>query len=136
VGGRSSVNNRTIRRIWFAGLWFLMPWPMFILADALIPAVRYAILAGIVATVGIVESGSGPVLSIFVLFSGMAALTTLACWLLAWIIGRLLSGFTLPTQRTITWACLAAAILISLWFDPYQTPFGRASDGGLLDILS
>ena len=127
---------RMARRIWFTGFWFLLPWPMFVFADAFVPAVRYAILAVVVAVVGAFEGASGPGGMILLLFSVLTVVTTLGCWLLAWAMTVALSGLSPASRRTITWACLAAAILVSVWLDPYTTPFGRAPVGGLLEVLS
>jgi hypothetical protein len=109
---------------------------MLVFADAFVPAVRYVMLAIIVAVVGTFEGASGPVGMILLLFAVIGVVATLGCWLLAWVIATALSGFTPSTQRLITWVCLVAALLGSLWFDPYTTPFGRAPVGGLLEVLS
>lgn len=132
----AAMRDHSIRRIWFAGLWLLLPWPLMVFADAFVPAVRYAVLMTVVGTVAVAEGASGPGGLMFGLFAVMAVLTTLGCWLLAWAIEKALSGFSPATRRTITWLCLALALLVSLWFDPYHTPFGRAPEGGLLEILS
>jgi len=130
------VSTRTLRRWWFAGLWFLLPWPIFAFGDAFVPAVRYAIL-GIVATaVGIAEGTSGPVGMIIALFAIMTVGTTLGCWLLAWIVAKVLSLLPPAAARRITWLAMAGALAWALFFEPYRTHFGRAARGGLLAVLS
>jgi hypothetical protein len=130
------VIERPIRRLWFGGLWLFLPWPLLIFSDALVPAVRYLLLGSVAASVAIAEGASGPVGMLVVLFLGMAALTTLGCWLLACLAAMLLGPLPLRTQRTISWFCLAVALAASLVWEPYRTPFGRALAGGLLDVLS
>jgi hypothetical protein len=130
------MNARSIRRLWFAGLWLLFPWPLLIFSDCFVPAVRYLLLGSVAATVGLAEGASGPVGLVTLLLLGMAALTTLGCWLMAWMISKLLARLPIGAQRAISWACIAAAFAASLVFEPYRTPFGRTLTGGLLAVLS
>jgi len=130
------LNPRSLRRAWFVGLWLLWPWPMFAFSDAVVPAVRYLVLAGVSLTMAVTQGSSGPVVLIVVLFVVMSAGTTLGCWLLAWCIERLLRNLPPSAQRGITLAALAAASIWALAFTPYHTSFGRAASGGLLDLLS
>ena len=130
------MNTAWIRRIWFGGLWLLFPWPLLIFSDSFVPAVRYLILGVVAATVAVTEGASGPVGQLVLLFLGMAALTTSGCWLLAWLISRLLAPLPVGVQRAITLGCLGAALVGSLLFEPYRTSLGRALTGGLLDVLS
>jgi hypothetical protein len=130
------LNPRTLRRLWFVGLWLMWPWPMFVFNDAMVPAVRYVLLAGVALTMAVTQGAAGPVVLIVVLFVVMAAGTTLACGLLAWGIERLLRNLPDAAQRTITFGAFAIALVWAIAFGPYRTPFGRALTGGLLDVLS
>ena len=130
------MQPRTLRRLWFVGLWLLLPWPLHVFGDALVPAVRYLILGGVAATFAAAEGAAGPVGGIVVLFLGMGIATTFACWVAAWFLAKLLLAFSAPTQRIVTFGVLGAALVFCLACDPYATPFGRAPTGGLLDVLS
>ena len=130
------MSVRTIRRTWFAGLWLLLPWPLFVFGNALVPAVRYVLLGLVAAAVAIAEGASGPVGLIVLLFFGMGIATTSGCWILAYLISRCLNRFPVRVQHTITWLCLGIAFLACLALDVYRTPFGRALRGGLIEVLS
>ena len=134
--GAAPMTTRTIRRLWFTGLWLFLPWPLVVFSDALVPAIRYLLLGAVAATVAVAEGASGPVGGVVFLFLGMGIVTTLACWLAAWAIARVLGLLPPGSRRIVTWVCLVAALIWALAFDPYQTPFGRAPTGGLLDVLS
>lgn len=130
------MNPRTLRRLWFVGLWLMLPWPMFAFSNALVPAVRYALLALVTLAMAATQGASGPVLLILVLFVVMATGTALGCWLLAWAIERLLRHLPAAAQRSITFGALAVALVWAVAFAPYRTSFGRALTGGLLEVLS
>lgn len=127
---------RTLRRVWFVGLWLVLPWPMFVFNDAVVPAVRYALLATVALAMAVTQGAAGPVVLIVVLFVAMALGTTLGCWLLAWGIEKLLRNLPPTAQRTITFGALAVALVWAVAFAPYRTSFGRTLTGGLLDVLS
>jgi hypothetical protein len=130
------MRPRTLRRLWFVGLWLLLPWPLHIVGEAFVPAVRYLILGGVAAAFAAAEGAAGPVGGIVCLFLGMGIVTSLGCWLAAWGIAKLLARCSAFTQRAVTFGGLGAALVFCLAFEPYATPFGRALTGGLLDVLS
>jgi len=130
------MKHRTLRRLWFLGLWLLLPWPLSIIGDAFVPSARYALLAAAAASFALVEGAAGPVASIVALFVGVAAFTTLACWVIAWLMARLLVRLPMAQASAITWASLGTGLFVALFFEPYRTPFGRALTGGLLRVLS
>ena len=130
------MSRKALRRLWFAGLWLLLPWPMLVLGDALVPAARYLILGVTAAAVAITEGAAGPVGPLVGLFLGMGVMTTLGCWLIAWGVARALDPLPPHLQRTITWVCLVGGLLIALSLDPYRTSFGREPNGDLMDVLS
>jgi hypothetical protein len=130
------MQPRTLRRLWFVGFWLLVPWPLSIFGDAFVPAVRYLILGVVAAAVAVTEGASGPVGGLVFLFLAMALLTTLACWLAAWLVSKLLIHSSAFAQRAVTFGGLGAALIFCLVCEPYATPFGRALTGGLLDVLS
>ena len=129
-------SKRVNRRLWFFGLWLLLPWPFVLFGEAFVPAVRFVILAGAASAVALTEGAAGPVGMIIGLFVGYAIGTTLLCWLFAWLISLALAPLPETTARRLTLACLVAGLVFALLFDPYTTPFGRASRGGLLEVLS
>jgi hypothetical protein len=130
------MSERGLRRLWFLGLWLLMPWPLFIFADAFVPAVRYVLLGAAAAAIALFEGSSGPVGLIVTLFVGMGVATTGACWVLAFVAGRLLVRLPGRTSMALTGLVMGPSLLIALVFEPYRTPFGRALKGGLLQVLS
>jgi hypothetical protein len=114
----------------------MLPWPLVAFADAFVPAARYILLGSVATLVALTEGASGPVGLVVSLLMGWGLVTTLACWLLAWIIGRGLAGLPLAVQRATTWGGLGSLLVAGLAFEPYVTPFGRALRGGLLAVLS
>ncbi len=114
----------------------MLPWPLLVFADAFIPAARYVLLGCVAILVGVSEGASGPVGLVITLMVGWGLVTTVGCWLLSWIIARLLAGQPDNIQKLLTWGALGAGFLIGLAFEPYVTPFGRAIRGGLLAAFS
>ena len=127
---------RAIRRLWFLGAWLLLPWPMVIFGDTWVPAVRYVILAGVAGAVALAEGAAGPVLAMVFLFSAWAAVTTLGCWLLAWAVSKLVGLLPSRVAGVLTLAILLVGLIAALVLTPYETRFGTARMGSLLDILS
>lgn len=126
---------RALRLAWFFGLWLLLPWPLPVIGDAFVPAVRYALLACAGSSVALSEGAAGPVGSIVALFVGMALLTALACWVLAWAISKASARLPVRLANAMTWACLGTGLFVALFCEPYRTPFGRSMTGGLLQVL-
>lgn len=125
-----------LRRLWFAGIWLLFPWPLLVLQDASVPAVRYLLLGVVAATVAIAEGAAGPVGLLVVLFLGWGIGTSFCSWLLAWAISRLLGKLPKSAALSLSFGSLAVALVWALFFEPYRTLFGRALKGGLLQVLS
>ena len=130
------MSERVLRRLWFAGFWFALPWPLLLFADAFVPAARYALLGAAAMAVAAVEGSSGPVALIVTLFLVMALATTAGCWVLAWLVARTLARLPRRTAAVLTLVLLGLGVLAALVFEPYRTPFGRALSGGLLEVLS
>ncbi len=124
------------RRLLFLGLWLTLPWPMLVFGDAFVPAVRYVLLAAAAAAVGLREgvAGSGPLL--IGLFVAWALGTTLATWIVAWLVGRLLVWLGPRWRVACLLGILVGSLALSLLCTPYSTPFGRTPRGGLVEILS
>jgi hypothetical protein len=130
------MTPRALRRIWFLGLWLLLPWPLVLIGDGLVPAVRFAVLAAAAGVIALAEGAAGPVGAIVGLFVAYALATALACWLLAWVVARMLARLPAAYAAAITWTLLGVALVVALFLAPYRTPFGRAATGGLLQVLS
>jgi hypothetical protein len=130
------LNARTLRRLWFLGLWLLVPWPLLVYSEAFVPAARYMLLGGVAATVALAEGASGPVGLIVLLLLGYGVVTSVLCWVIAWLVTRVLTRLPPNIARVITLGCLGGGLLAGLLFEPYRTPFGRALTGGLLQVLS
>lgn len=127
---------RPMRRLWFAGLWLLFPWPLLILVDASVPAVRYLLLAAVAGMVAIAEGGAGPVGLLVLLFAIWGVGTSLLCWLAAWWIAKLMARLPNRAAIALTLGVLGMGLFWAVFFEPYHTPFGRALRGGLLQVLS
>jgi hypothetical protein len=125
-----------LRRLWFAGIWLLFPWPLLVLQDAFVPAVRYLLLGIVAATVAILEGAAGPVGMLVVLFLGWGIGTSFCSWLLAVAIAKLLGRLPHRTALSLSLGTLGVALVWALFFEPYRTVFGRALRGGLLQVLS
>jgi hypothetical protein len=130
------LSVRALRRLWLGGLWLLLPWPIVVMNDAWVPAVRYLILGCVAAAVAVTEGAAGPVGPLVFFFLGWALLTTLGCWGLAWIVARGLGHLPPAVASAVSWLCLGVGLLVALFASPYVTPFGRARIGGLLQVLS
>lgn len=130
------MHLQRLRRLWFFGLWLLLPWPLLVLQDAWVPAVRYVLLGLAAALVAITEGAAGPVGLIVLLFLGWGALTSLLTWLLAWLIAKLLDQLPAKFAIALTACILGSGLAWALLLEPYRTPFGRALRGGLLQVLS
>ena len=130
------MDVRSWRRLWFAGIWLLFPWPLLILQDAFVPAARYLLLGTVAATVAIAEGAAGPVGLLVVLFLGWGIGTSLLSWLLAWLVARVLSQLPSRIAISVSGCILGGALIWASFFEPYRTPFGRALRGGLLQVLS
>ncbi|MCP4036951.1 MAG: hypothetical protein GY944_27190 [bacterium] len=128
--------ERRLRRLCFVGIFFLVPWPLWVLQDAFVPAARYVLLGGVAATVALFEGAAGPVRQIVLLFLGWGALTSALSWGLAWAFARLAGALPDRTALLTTYSLLTAGLVWALFFEPYRTPFGRAVRGGLLQVLS
>jgi hypothetical protein len=130
------MSGPTLRRLWFAGLWLLWPWPLVIFADAFVPAARYALLAAAAAAVALHEGAAGPVGMIVALLVGMALVTTAGCWVLAFVVARVLAYLPRRASVVLTLLLLGIGLVVALVSSPYRMPFGRAPYGGLLEVLS
>lgn len=130
------MDARHLRWLWFVGIWLLFPWPLFILQEAWVPAVRYLLLGLVAATVAIVEGAAGPVGLLVTLFLGWGIGTSLCSWLLAWAITKLLGQLSSRAAVSVSLGALGIALIWAIAFEPYRTPFGRALRGGLLQVLS
>jgi hypothetical protein len=126
----------TTRWLWFLGVWLMVPWPMVLLANAWVPAARYLLLTLVSLAIGVFEGAAGPVPWIILLFALHAIVTSAAAWGIAWGASRALAGAAPETRRWVTLGTLAAAIAVTLAFDLYRTPFGRAPVANLLGVLS
>jgi hypothetical protein len=130
------MNARTTRRLWFAGIWLLLPWTLPVYMDAFVPAVRYVLLAGVASSIAVVEGSAGPVRLIILLFAGWGLITTLLSAFLAWLISTGLARISPRTATWVTLVCLVVGFAIAVAFEPYRTPFARAATGGLFQVLS
>ncbi len=130
------MHQRRLRRLWFLALLFLFPWPLPLLHDAFVPAIRYWILGSVAATVGVLEGAAGPVGQIVALLLGWALITTAICWLMAFLLARL--GRLVPDRTALlaSYSAITGLLAWALIFEPYYTPFGHAVRGGLLQVLS
>jgi hypothetical protein len=129
------LSVRTARWLGFVGLFLLLPCPMLVF-DAVVPAVRYVILAAAALLVLLAEGGAGPVPAIVLLFGLHAVFYTAIAWILSWAATHLVSRVAPRALAPLTWMALAAGFTIALVFEPNRTPFGLRATSGLLDILS
>lgn len=98
---------------------------------------RYLLLGGVAAIVGLAEGAAGPVGLMILLLLGWGLLASLLCWLLAFAMTKLL--LLSPARQyaaPITMLLLGVGLFWALFFEPYRMPFGRALRGGLLQVLS
>jgi hypothetical protein len=133
---QETVTSRTSRRLWFIGLWLMLPFSLPFLDGSLVPAVRYVILASASIAIAFLEGSAGPVGMLIALFAVWGAITTSICWGIAWAVARGLSAATPSLRAGVTWGCLLVGLIVALGLRPYSTPFGRAATGGLLEVLS
>ncbi len=130
------MKPRSLRHLWFAGIWFLFPWPLLVLQDAFVPAARYVLLGTAAGAVALTEGAAGPVALLVALFVAWGIGTSLLSWLLAWLLTKLTSPLPKRAAAAFALTTLGLGLLWAVVFEPYRTPFGRALRGGLLQVLS
>ncbi|MDP6977731.1 MAG: hypothetical protein QF570_03900 [Myxococcota bacterium] len=130
------MHRRRLRRLWFLALLFLCPWPLPLLHDAFVPAIRYWMLGSVAATLGLLEGAAGPVFQIVLLLLGWALITTAMCWLIAFLLARASGLIPDRTALLASYSAITGLLIWALTFEPYHTPFGHAVRGGLLQVLS
>jgi len=130
------MSVRQARWLLFLALALTVPTPMLLVFDALVPPIRYVILAAASLAVALAEGAAGPVPGIILLMAGHAVLYLLLAWLVAWLAARLLRGLTPARRRTAVLGAVGALLFFSLAFALYHTPFGRAPTGNLLGVLT
>jgi hypothetical protein len=120
----------------FITLALMIPLPMWGPIDALVPGVRYLILAGATAAVAFTEGAEGPVPAILLLLAGHALIYFALAWLCARIGMRWLAPMRPGQRRNLVLVGCAALLLLALAFNLYTTPFGRTPTGNLWGVLS
>ncbi len=123
------------RDLLWLSLILVVPLPIHLAGDALVPVARMLLLAGVCLAMIAVE-GAGSVAALlaagFLVFAGLyASVLWVACHLLT----RATAGVrdTARTAATLGFAALALAAAIAT--EPYITPFGTAARGNLLQVL-
>ena len=130
------LSLRVLGWIWFGAIFLLVPWPWIGLGYSFVPAVRYTMLAFAGLAVAVAEGAQGPAPIIIGLFCLAALLFTGLSWLLARIAIKLLERAAPRLRIGLTLSCIGLALLLALTTEPYQTPYGHAKRGGLIEILS
>lgn len=126
----------TARWIGFAALFVAAPLPMLFFERALVPAARYALLAGVSLAVVAREGATGPAVGIALVFAVHALGYGLLCWIAAGLVARAVAVLPTPVGAALLWGAVALGLAVGLGFEIYRTPFGRAPWGSLLDALS
>lgn len=101
-----------------------------------VPAVRYTMLALAGLAVAAAEGAQGPAPMIIGVFCLASLLFTGLSWLLARIAIKLLQRAAPRLRIVVTLCCIGFALFLALTTKPYQTPYGHAKRGGLIEIFS
>ena len=101
------MSVRATRWLWFLGVWLMAPWPMALLGDPSVPAVRYALLTLVSLAIAVFEGAAGPVPWIVALFAAHAIFYTGVAWAIAWAVSRTLAQVGPARRRLLTLASLA-----------------------------
>lgn len=115
----------TRRMLWLAAL-LLVPLPM-LQFGALVPVVRYLLLAGV--TLGlIVAEGGGEIPYLFLaLMLGHALVYAVLLWVVSWLIARGLWALSPARAGRAAIALAAVGLLVALVTRPYVTPYSSVS---------
>jgi hypothetical protein len=119
----------------FAAFALTLPFPAFGPFGGTVPAVHHVILLAATLAIALVEGAAGPVPEILALFAIHAAVTLALTALAAWLCARLLARSSPAVRRSAVWAVCAALVAVSLAFELYETPFGRAPTANLLGVF-
>jgi len=119
----------------FAAFALTLPFPAVGPFGGFVPAVHHVVLLAATLAVAVAEGAAGPVPRILALFAVHAAVTLALTGLAAWLCARLLASRSPATRRTVVWAVCAALLAVSLAFELYETPFGRAPTANLLGVF-
>jgi len=130
------VSVRQARWLLFFALALTLPTPMLVAFDALVPPIRYVILAGAALSVALAEGAAGPVPGIILLLVAHAAVYLLLAWLGAWLAAHLLRPFSPRARGRTAFGVVVLLLFLSLAFALYRTPFGHARTANLLGVLS
>lgn len=115
----------TRRTLWLAAL-LLVPLPM-LQFGALVPVVRYVLLAGV--TLGlIVTEGGGEIPYLFLaLMLGHVLVYAVLLWLASWLLARGLWLLSPARAGRTAIALAVVALLVALVTRPYITPYSSVS---------
>jgi len=119
----------------FAMFALTLPFPAIGPFGGFVPAVHHVVLLAATVAIAVAEGAAGPVLGILLLFAFHAAVTLVLTALAAWLCARLLASRSPAARRTVVWAVCAVLLAVSLAFEIYQTPFGRAPTANLLGVF-
>jgi len=123
------------RGLLFLGFFLLVPVPIIVFGGG-VPVVHLVELAALCALVALREGAAGPVKMMLFLFAAEALVGAVLCWLAAWSVDRGLRRFPGRRVDLVLLAVLTAAVVATLLFDVYATPFGRAPHGNLWEVLT
>lgn len=130
------MSTGAIRWLLFGSLVLALPVPMLGPFEAVVPALRYAILLGAAAAVAVAEGAEGPVPLILGLLALNLLVSLAAAWIVAWAVSRALGALRSPVLRGgLAVGAVCVGLTIAASFPIYETAFGRTPTANLLGVL-
>jgi len=130
------MSAKAVRWLLWLGLVVALPLPFYLVETGAVPALRLALLTGVVLAVIAVEGAQGAV-AIAALLLGLQLLVyLLALWVVAGALARVLAALSPRTRAVLAAGLVLLGLAAAAIFPIYTTPFRtEALRGRLLEVL-
>jgi hypothetical protein len=130
------MSTRYARFVLWIALAFLLPLPFYLIETGAVPAVRIAMLAGVMLAMVAVEGAQGAAGIAAWLLGLQALLYLLVLWLAAGGLARLVARGSPRALALLVVGVVALGVAAASSFDIYRTPFRTESlRGDLFDVF-
>ncbi|MGH0030525.1 MAG: hypothetical protein ACQGVC_12090 [Myxococcota bacterium] len=129
------MSPRAARRTLWLALLLVAPLPMLGGFGAVVPVVRYGLLAGVCVAMRVAEGPGGVVWALFALFAVHALVYAALLWGAAWLAARALARVSPAARSAVVAGIVACGLIWATATTPYVTPFGTSARAGLPEVL-